>query len=121
MPYINLTVRGKQAISDGTKIVCMNKDYIVRISYKDCETFETAPVKKLIVKCGHEYRESPIVTVQENGQVFTQAVLPMISRQSIVELGICGKETDDPNAEPLYTSNSARYECSKSISVRRTF
>ena len=112
MQIINLVIRGKQAIGDGTKIVCMNKDYVVRISLKDCAIFETANTKKLVVKCGHEYKEAPITIVRENGTTYGQADLPIIRRQKQIELGIYGADED---GNPIYTSNSAKYDCIPSV------
>ena len=61
MPIINLTLQGKQAIGDGTKIVCMNGDYQVRVN-TDCEEFLNLPHKTVVVKTDKDYWESPIST-----------------------------------------------------------
>lgn len=115
MPIINLTIKGKQAISDNTKIVCMNSDYVVRLTLKDCDTFETSPFKKLIVRYGRTCKEAPIQAAIDNGQTVWQAALPMIVGQSYVELGVVGKETDTSSAEPIFASRSAKYDCAKSV------
>ena len=115
MPIINLTIKGKQAIGDGTKIVCMNSDYVVRITLEDCETLVEAPVKKLVVKCGRDYRQADVDTVIEDGQSFLQAVLPIIESQSTIELGVCGKETNSQYEEPKFTSQPAIFDCVKSV------
>lgn len=115
MHIINLTIECKTAIGDDTKIVCMNSDYVVRIDANDCGTFVSSPVKKLIVRYGKEYKESNITEVTDGGKTYLQAVLPLIERQDYVDLGVCGKQTDDPTETPLYTSKSARFTCDKSI------
>lgn len=113
MPVINLKIQGKQAIGDYTKIVCMNADYVVRINCKDCAEFIALPRKKLILKAGLEYRESPIDTVNDNGISYLQANLPIVESQKIVEIGVYGMEADSD--EPKYTSKPAVFECEKSI------
>ena len=113
MPVINLEISGKQAISDGTKIVCMNGDYTVRVKCTDCETFVNLPIKKLILKTGFDYHESPITSVTENGKTYLQADLPIIDSTKPVELGVYGKETED--GEIAFTSQPAVFECAKSI------
>lgn len=115
MHIINLAIKCKNATGDGTKIVCMNSDYVVRISAEDCGTFSSSPVKKLIVKHNKEYYESDIKTVLVKGEPVLQAVLPPLENTDYVDLGVCGKQTDDPGDTPTYTSTSARYECSKSV------
>ena len=115
MPNINLTIQGKQAIGDGTKIVCMNADYVVWIDLKDCQTLIDLPVKKLVVKSGMEYQESPITTVSSDGKTLYHAVLPAVQRQSTVAIGVIGKEVDDLYVEPKFTSKPAVFECDKSI------
>lgn len=115
MSIINLTVKGKQAIGDGTEIVCMNSDYKVRIDFQDCTNLVNLPVKKLVVKRGMTYHESLIQPVVENGQVFQQATLPIIERSSSVELGVVGKREDSITAEPVITTTSATYKCVKSV------
>lgn len=109
MPVINLKIQGKQAIGDGTKIVCVNGDYTVRIECVDCDTFVNLPVKKLILKAGLDYHESPITTV--DGQL--QAELPIIENQKGIELGVCGKETE--NGDPEFASRPAVFECVRSV------
>jgi hypothetical protein len=113
MPIINLKVQGKQAIGDGTKIVCMNSDYVVQFEFLDCETLLEMPIKKLVIKAGTDYQESPISEVDKDGKTVWQAVLPIFDCRKTVELGVCGKETED--AEPKFTSEPAVFECSKSI------
>lgn len=113
MHIINLTVQCKDARGDGTKIVCMNRDYVVRINAQDCGTFSEAPVKKLVVRSGWDYWETDIVQIVEDGRYVLQASLPLIESGKYVDLGICGKETEDSN--PIYASTSARYECDNSI------
>ena len=112
--FITLTLNCKIATGDGTKIICLNSDYAMRIVPNDCGTFTNAPVKKLIVRYGTEYREADIYEYEEDGQTYLQANLPPVERQDYVDIGVCGKEVDDPEAIPLYTSTSARYECVKS-------
>ena len=113
MPIINLTLQGKQAIGDGTKIVCMNGDYVVRLNLEDCEDLLKLPVKKLILKVGTDYQESPVEEVVEDGQTVLQAELPVFDYQKSVELGVCGKESED--TKPTFTSEPATFSCSKSI------
>lgn len=113
MPIINLKIQGKQAIGDGTKIVCMNSDYVVRFEFLDCETLLELPIKKLVIKAGTEYQEAAIEEVVDSGQTFWQASLPIFDCRKSVELGVCGKETED--AKPKFTSKPATFECSKSI------
>jgi hypothetical protein len=113
MPIINLKIQGKQAVGDGTKIVCMNGDYKVRLECIDCEEFTKLPVKKLVLKCGTDYEESDINSVTEDNKTYLQAVLPIVEQQKQVELGVYGKQTE--KGEPVYTSKSAVFECDKSI------
>lgn len=115
MHIINLTIECKEATGDGTVIVCMNQDYVVRIAANDCGSFTEAPVKKLIIRHGKEYAESTITEVTENGQTYLQAVLPVVEKKDYIDLGVCGKDTDDPDEIPIYTSKSARFACEKSI------
>ena len=115
MPIINLTIEGKQAIGDGTKIVCMNSDYIVRVNFENCDDLQTLPVKKLIVKCGTDYRESLISSILEDGVLISEAALPLVERQTSVELGVCGKWTNDDDEPPVFTSKPAVFACEKSI------
>lgn len=114
MPIINLTLQGKQAIGDGTKIVCMNGDYLVRFTFNDCEEFVKLPVKRLVVKYGRESKEAAIESVTENGKTFFQAELPVIECQKSVEIGVYGKESNEMLIEPKFTSTSAKFECEKS-------
>ena len=109
MPIINLKLQGKQAIGDGTKIVCMNSGYIVQIECIDCDDLVNLPIKKLIIKAGPEYQEAPINNV--GGKL--QASLPIFDCQKTVELGVCGKQSEDD--DPVYTSKPALFECEKSI------
>ena len=113
MPIINLKIQGKQAIGDGTKIVCMNGDYIVRLECIDCDGFTSLPVKQLVLKAGTDCQEAPIESIEVDGTTFLQAELPTVEYQKTVELGVCGKETED--GEPEYTSKPAVFECEKSI------
>ena len=113
MPVINLEIQGKQAVGDGTKIVCMNGDYKVRIKCNNCDTFDELPVKKLILKTGFDYHESPITSVTENSKTYLQADLPIIDYTKSIELGVYGKETED--GEPKFTSQPAVFECVKSV------
>ena len=113
MPIINLTVKGKQAIGDGTKIVCMNADYVVKITLLDCDDFKGFNVKKLVVKQGWEYKEATILERIENNVTVYTAVMPMITSHTDVDIGICGKDSDE--AEPKFTSKPARFECDKSV------
>jgi hypothetical protein len=115
MHIINLTIKCKNATGDSTKIVCMNSDYVVRLTTEDCGTFTNATVKKLVVRYGREYREVDIKNVTIEDETFLQATLPPIERADYVDLGVCGKETDDENAVPVYSSTSARFHCDKSI------
>lgn len=113
MPVINLKLQGKEITGDDTKIVCMNADYEVRIKCTDCEEFLELPRKKLILKVGLEYRESPIDTVTDNGTSYLHAALPIVESQRMVEIGVYGMEADSD--EPKYTSKPAIFECEKSI------
>lgn len=115
MHIINLTIECKNAIGDNTTIVCMNNDYVVRITAQDCGTFIDSPIKKLIVKQDREYCEADILEIEENGQRFLQAVLPPVERAGNIYLGVCGKDSDDPAIIPNYSSTSARFACEKSI------
>ena len=115
MHIINLAIKCKSATGDGTKIVCMNSDYVVRISVEDCGAFTNSSVKKLIIRHDREYQEVPIVEVEEYGRTYLQAVLPPLSRWDFVDLGVCGKETDSSDAVPTYTSTPARFACDKSV------
>lgn len=113
MPIINLKIQGKQAIGDGTKIVCMNDDYVVRLDLSDCDTFVNLPIKKLVIKTGTDYRESPVEEVAEGGKTFLQAKLPLFENRKTVELGVCGKQAE--GEDPKFASEPAIFECSKSI------
>lgn len=113
MPIINLKLQGKQAIGDGTKIVCMNGDYDVRMECLDCDTFVDLPIKKLVLKTGTDYQESDINEVTVDGKIFLQAPLPIVEQHKTVELGVYGKETED--GDPVYTSKPAIFECAKSV------
>ena len=113
MPIINLTLRGKQTTGDGTEIVCMNSDYVVKLKPHECAEFLALPIKKLILKYGNEYKESPIESVVSNGQTTYQAKLPVFGYQPSVELGVYGKETEDGN--PSFSSMSTVFKCVKSI------
>lgn len=115
MHIINLKVECKDASGDGTTIVCMNSDYVVRITAKDCGSFSNAPVKKLVVRHDKEYTEVPIRDVVEDGVTYLQATLPPLERKDYVDLGICGKLVDDPTVDPIYASTAARFDCDKSI------
>lgn len=115
MPIINLKIEGKRAIGDGTKIVCMNSDYIVRVECEDCEAFVGSPFKYVVIKSGADYREAPLTTVTEGGQTFEQAILPPIHTMPTVELGVCSRNTDDPQATPVFTSKPAVFDCAKSV------
>lgn len=116
MPIINLSVKDKQASGDGTKIVCMNGDYFVRITTEDCEAFEDSAVQKLIVRYGLEYKEAEIQYIYEPSTGnYAEAKLPLIEHQTEVYLGVMGKDVDDPNVEPNFTSMPAKFECVKSV------
>ena len=115
MHIINLTIECKTATGDGTKIVCMNSDYRVIVHTKDCGTFTNSPVKKLVVRQGREYWEAPITEEIVDGETVLQACLPPLERHDYVDLGVCGKDTDDPTITPAYSSTSARFLCDKSI------
>ena len=115
MHIINLAIKCKEATGDGTKIVCLNKDYRVRVETEDCGTFTNAPVKKLIVRHHKEYYEVDIGLATENGESYLQAVLPPLENTDYVDLGVCGREHDDPKEAPIYTSTSARFVCLKSV------
>ena len=114
MHIINLSIKCKEATGDGTKIVCLNSDYKVRITAEDCGTFTNAPVKKLIVRHGKEYYEVDIKSeLEDDGQTYLQAELPPIEWKEYVHLGVCGKNSE--NAKPTYTSKSAKFECDDSV------
>ena len=114
MPVINLAIRGKEAIGDNTKIVCMNSDYVVQITFEDCNTLINSPIKKLVVKDGWDYKEASIDTVEVDGQDVLQSKLPVVERPTFIELGVVGRNDDDPKMEPNYTSTPAKFECIKS-------
>ena len=113
MPIINLTIKGKQAIGDGTEIVSMNSDYVVRIKASGCDEFLNLPIKKLVMKYGKEYKESTIEDVGTDGQTVLQATLPTFEHRQSIELGVYGKETED--GDPKFTSMPATFNCVKSI------
>lgn len=113
MPIINLKIQGKQTIGDGTKIVCMNQDYKVRLELTDCDGFVNSPVKQLIVKAGTDYQQTSIDEITENGQTVLEASLPIFDCAKTVELGVCGRESEDD--DPTFTSKPALFECEKSI------
>lgn len=113
MPIINLTIKGKQATGDGTEIVSMNSDYVVRIKASGCDEFLNLPIKKLVMKYGKEYKESTIEEVSTSGQTFLQATLPTFEHRQSIELGVYGKETED--GDPKFTSMPAVFNCVKSI------
>ena len=115
MHIINLNIKCKSATGDGTKIVCLNNDYKVRINVEDCGTFTNSPVKKLIVRHGKDYYESDIKSVTEDGDTYLKAELPPIEYVDYVYLGICGKKDDNPKTVPDYTSSAAVFECEQSI------
>lgn len=110
---INLTVNCKDATGDGTKIVCLNNDYIVKLNVTDCGAFTDAPVKQLIVRHDRDYYEVDIDEMTTGAETFLGAYLPPLERNGYVDLGICGKQSD--NKTILYSSKSARYECDKSV------
>lgn len=114
MHIINLAIKCKTATGDNTKIVCMNSDYRVIISTEDCGTFTEAPVKKLILRYGKEYQEVDIEEGEHNGQTVLQSYLPIIEHWDYVDMGVCGKNEDDPKARPIYTSTAARFTCDSS-------
>ncbi len=113
MPIINLGLNGKRATGDGTQIVCMNGDYVVRIKCNDCSYFLGLPIKRLVLKAGHEYQETDIVEVVEGSTTYLQAQLPVIEKQSTVDIGVYGKTAED--SAPTYTSSAATFACSKSV------
>lgn len=116
MHTINLTLNCKTATGDDVKIVSMNNDYIVNIIPNDCGTFTDAPFKRLVIRHDREYREVDIVTrTLADGSKVYEATLPPIPYNDYVDLGVCGKLDANPTVAPVYTSTSARYECSKSI------
>ena len=122
MHVINLKIECKTATGDGTKIVCMNSDYRVRVTAKDCGTFKDAPIKKLVVRYDREYEEVALTEVAiedveapEEGVTYYDAVLPPVERTDYVQLGVCGKDNDDINEVPKYTSTAARFACDKSV------
>lgn len=114
MPIINLTLQGKRAVGDGTKIVSMNGDYLVRLTLDDCDDLARLPVKKLILRRGTEYQESPVESVEEDGQTFLQAELPIFEYQQTVDIGVYGKESEE-DEDPKFSSEPAKFECIKSI------
>lgn len=116
MPIINLTINGKRATGDDTKIVCMNSDYTVRITFIDCDALVNLPVKKLVVRYGKEYKETDIKDVSVvDGQVVSEVKLPAVECQTYAGIGVYGKETDDPLVEPSFATTPARFECDKSV------
>ena len=115
MPIINLTIKGKQAVGDGTQIVCMNSDYVVRIAFEDCDTLLNSPYKSLVVKSTLYYQESPVDEIVEDGTTYLQAVLPPIENQQTVELGVCGRDEDNPLVKPTFSSIPAVFQCAKSV------
>lgn len=112
MPDINLEINGKEAIGDGSKIVCMNKDYIVHFNFTDNTEFLNLPLKFLVVKYDRYYEETPIHDTVENNITSYSSHLPLIENQKFVYLGVVGK---DNNGEPVFTSKSAKYDCLPSV------
>lgn len=112
MHIINLTINCKAATGDNTTIVCMNSDYVFEVKVNDCGTFVSAPVKKLVVRHNKEYFE---VSLRDMGAGVYQAPLPPIDYDGYIDVGICGKETDSPDAVPVYASTAARYTCERSV------
>ena len=108
MPIINLTVDGKQVTGDNTKIVCMNKDYKVHITFTNANELVNKPYKCIVVKYGKTYKEAEIKSVSSN----YQADLPLINGQTSVEIGVCGRASKD--SEPEITTQAATFECVKS-------
>lgn len=119
MPIINLTVDGKRTIKDSdsidTKIVCLNKDYEVHITVKNCDTFVASAYKKLVVKFGMEYSETSLTVKTEGGKTVYTAVMPAVKNTDKVEIGVCGRDVDSALAEPKYTSTPAIFDCEKSV------
>ena len=113
MPIINLKLQGKQAVGDGTKIVSMNGDYVVRLECDDCDAFVALPIKKLVLKTGTIYQESNIDVDTIDSITILQASLPIFEYQKTVEIGVYGKETE--KGDPVYTSKPAVFECDKSV------
>lgn len=112
MHLINLKLSCKEAIGDGTEIVCMNNDYVVRITAEDCGTFTDSPIKKLIVKQGREYYEVDIVRTGTPSNYKLEAKLPPLEHNHYVELGVCGKASDGITIN--YASTAAKFKCVKS-------
>jgi hypothetical protein len=108
-------IDGKVATGDGTKIVCMNDDYDVHITFKNCDSLLNLPVRKMVVKYGMEYQEVPISTSLEGSKLIYTSHLPLLDCQHIIELGVVGKQKDDLNLDPVYTTTSAKFECIKSV------
>ena len=101
MPIINLTVDDKQTINDtgNIKIVCMNSDYVVHFTFLNCDKFLELPYKKLVVKYDRVCIESPIK--QDSKTNIYEAVLPPIENQTRIELGVCGRDSDDLDADDI--------------------
>lgn len=123
MPIINLTIDGKTATGDGTKIVCMNADYIVHIVFRNCDDFLNLPIKKLSVRYGMECADRVIPTIYEddNGQKCADVSLPILVGHTDTYLGVVGWNIPDAeelptvlSEAPYYVSQPARFECVKS-------
>jgi hypothetical protein len=119
MPIINLTVDGKRTIKDSdsidTKIVCLNKDYKVHITLKNCDTFVGLEYKKLVVKYGMEYSETSLKQETVNGKTVYTADMPAVKNAQNVEIGVCGRLVASSSTEPVFTSTPAIFECEKSV------
>ena len=97
MPNINITVKNKIAVGDGTKIICNNSDYVVKFAF-DSE-WDNHDIKTLRVKYGNGYSE-----VVFTGDTVT---LPAISNTISAEIGVY--------AGDIETSTPAFFDCQKSI------
>lgn len=114
MHILDLTIKCKDATGDGNEIVCMNDDYIMRITAEDCGTFTNAPTKKLIIRHGAEYYEVDVENITREGQTFLGADLPKIRHPGYCKVGVIGEDED---GKIIYDSKYALYKCTRSSAV----
>lgn len=114
MHILDLTIKCKDATGDGNEIVCMNDDYIMRITAEDCGTFTNAPKQQLIIRHDAEYYEVDIEYLTRDGETFLGADLPPIRHPGDCKVGVIGK---DEYGKIIYDSKYAIFKCTRSSSV----
>ena len=98
MPTINITVKNKRAVGDGSCVICNNSDYIVNVNF-DAE-WSDYEIKTMRVK-------SPDGTYYEDVFSGNSCALPIINNQTGIEVGFY--------AGNLKTTTGAYFDCKKSI------